>query len=144
MLPNFLGRDYAGGQLHTTSESTKIDFQNDCSAEWFHWHFAEEADGRSGITQSPKLTIFLAQILWLPRHTSSPPTLITLPLWLQQTNWKKSKPENIKQRKTLMTGQNNNHFLALGHALGEPWFILPRAYQLNEVSRARTMRHMAH
>ena len=52
MLPNFLGRDYAGGQLHITSETTKIDFQNDCSAEWFHWHSAEEADGRSGITVS--------------------------------------------------------------------------------------------
>lgn len=97
----------------------KIDFSNDCSAEWFHWHFAEEADGRSGFTVSKAhylswLKFFGFQTHFLTSYTDNS-ALVTS---TKPTG--KSKPENIKQRKILMTGQNNNHFLALGHALGEP------------------------
>ena len=104
--------------MHITSESTKIDFQNDCSAVWFHWRSPEEAEGRRGITQSPKLTIFLAQMPWLPQTHFLTSYTELCPCEFSKTNYKKSKSENIKQRKTLMTGQNNNHFLALGHAHG--------------------------
>lgn len=53
--------------MHIISESTKINFHYDYSVVWFHWCSPEEAEGSGGITQSPKLTIFLAQIHWLPQ-----------------------------------------------------------------------------